>query len=97
VNLTADRSPVVASLFTRPGKALVVVMNNSDADAEAQLAPDWKALALPAPTALVDAYAEQAQDKDGKPVHATAPTVPLDNGVARFTVPKRSFRALVAR
>jgi len=55
----AKQPQVVVSLFTRKGKALFVAMNDSDADAQVEMAPDWQALGVAAPAQLIDAYAEQ--------------------------------------
>jgi hypothetical protein len=55
VRTEADRSPVVTGIYRRPGRALFVVLNNSDEDASVTLVPDWQALRLPAPAELVDA------------------------------------------
>ncbi|MDD5704380.1 MAG: DUF6067 family protein [Kiritimatiellae bacterium] len=90
VQTKTTQSPVVTSVFTRNGKALFVTMNNSDADSEVELTPNWSALGMPAPAALVDAYAEQA-------VPPAQTTVPLADGCARFAVSARNFRVIVAR
>ena len=88
---------MAVSVFTRPGKALFVVMNNSDADANVSMSPDWRTLGLTPPAALVDAFAEQARDEKGKAVHSAPPTISLDGGAATFVAPRRDFRAWVAR
>ena len=90
VQTKADQSPVVTSVFTRKGKALFVVMNNSDAESKIELIPNWNALGMTAPAALADAYAEQA-------IPAIQTTIPFADGRVRFTVKARNFRALVAR
>jgi len=57
LKLEADKEEVVASLYRRPGKALFVIMNNSDADAAVTLTPDLSALGLKAVSEVKDAYA----------------------------------------
>ena len=57
VKLTSDVQPVVASVYRRPGKALVVVMNDSDKPAKVRLALDPAKLGVKSVTKLVDAYA----------------------------------------
>lgn len=73
------------------------MMNNSDVDAQAEIVPDGKALGLTMPAVPVDACDEQAWDEKGVAIHAVAPTIPVVNGVVKFPVAKRNFRALVAR
>jgi hypothetical protein len=57
VALSPDDPNVVCTVYRRPGKALFVVMNNTDTDVEAALAPDWEALGVSAPAeGLLDAW-----------------------------------------
>ena len=110
VKLTADRSPVVVSVFLRPGKAMLAVMNNSDADATVTLAPDWAKLGVAEPTEMTDAYTaaripnspfDWKMLNKGK-VRLTKPntpvpvvTVPVRNHQVRFPVRRRNFRVWV--
>jgi len=57
LKLASDVHPVVASVYRRPGKALVVVMNDSDKPATVRLTLDAAKLGVKAIAKLVDAYA----------------------------------------
>lgn len=90
VTAKADKSPVVTSLFLHKGRALFVIMNNSDEEARVTLKPNWNRLDIAVPATLVDAYAE----KGNPPSTMAAPVV---DGEAALVVKARNFRALVAR
>ena len=57
LKLESDVQPVVASIYRRPGKALIVVMNDSDKPAKVRLTLSPAKLGVKAITKLVDAYA----------------------------------------
>jgi len=110
--LESKQSPVVVSVFTRPGKAMFVVFNDSDKEARATLSPNWKRLGITAPEKLLDGYtAPEIPDGildvrkygQGKlifhPPREKRKTVyvPVKSGKAEFIVPKRNFRALIAQ
>ncbi|MCC6581688.1 MAG: LamG domain-containing protein [Phycisphaeraceae bacterium] len=87
VKIKANQSPVVVSMYTHKDKALFVVMNNSDNDAQVELTPNWSEIGVSAVTMLKDAYAAQAQP-------AVETVIQLDGDSARMTVPARNFRML---
>lgn len=113
VELEADRKPVVTSVYRRPGRALIVVMNDSDRPAAVRLTLNLAALGLGKVRQLVDAYAAPTVEypqvdikrylagKGEKRITVTSPgrvvTIPLTGRVATFTVKPRNFRALLAR
>jgi len=112
VRLESDVSPVVVSVFERPGKVMFVVFNNSDSDARVTLSPDWKKLGVAPPAELLDALTAPGIP-DGRldvraygrgklifrPAEKPRRTirVPLKSLKAEFAVPKRNFRVLVAQ
>jgi len=110
VALTTKTSPVVVSVFKRPGKVMFVVMNNSDEDAEVALRPDWPKLGLAAPARLMDAYTapgipdgelDVREYSKGRLIFHLPKTtretlyVPAASSGCRLTVRARNFRALV--
>jgi hypothetical protein len=110
VTLEASADPVACSLYRRPDGLLIVVMNNSDSDAEVRLSLDTAELGVnPAVTSAMDAYQAASvrvrwitddSIRAGKPVWdwqefpATFEMVPLKDGVMEFGVKKRNFRVL---
>lgn len=100
VSLKAHQEPVVVSVFLRKGKALFVIMNNSDEESLVEMVPNWKELDVKTPQELVDAYAEQALKGDTADAPAQqqkTAAIPVSNGTASVLVKARNFRALVAR
>ena len=111
-SVEADQQPVVTSICRRPGKALIVVMNNSDREARVQLKLSPATLGVGEVTELVDAYAGPTVEyenvdveahlagKRGKRQKLTSPgkeiRFPVRNGIATFAVGARDFRALMA-
>jgi len=58
VRLSPDEANIVCTVYRHAGKAMFVVMNNTDADREVTLQPDWAKLAVPRPAGgLLDAWA----------------------------------------
>jgi hypothetical protein len=51
VSLSPDDPNVVCTIYRRPGKALFVVMNNTDEDRDVTLQPNWGKLGLQPPAA----------------------------------------------
>ena len=96
VELTADKSPVVVSVFKRPGKVLFAVMNNSDADAQVVIKPNWTKLGVAEPPYLADAY--QAIAVETKTLNVPSKTVhePVQDHAVRLKVAARNFRLLTA-
>jgi hypothetical protein len=93
VTVTADQSPVVASVFTRPGKVMLVVMNNADAPARVTLQAAWDKLGVQAPEELQDAYAlTDDEHADNSIVPGQDLRVPVTGNGITFTIPPRNFR-----
>jgi len=112
VGMESDKSPVVVSVFTRPGKAMFVVMNNSDEDARVSLRPNWGKLGLAAPKKLLDGltapgipdgkldvrkYGQGKLIFNAPEVQRETVYVALESGKVDFRAPKRDFRALIAQ
>ena len=91
VELTADSSPVVVSVFKRPGKVLFAVMNNSDADAQVVLKPNWAKLGVAEPPYLTDVYREIAVETKTLNVPSKAVHEPVRDHALRLTVPRPQF------
>ncbi len=112
VQLTADQTPVVVSVYQRPGRVLFVVLNNSDHDAVARLAPDWSKLGLAPPASVSDAYLatgipdrpiDVRQTTNTGQVHfldqrppPEPVTIPVTADGLTVPVPARGFRILLA-
>jgi hypothetical protein len=110
VSLETAADPVVCSLFRRPRKLLVVVMNNSDQDATVAVRLNLETLGISrSPGEALDAYqaapakCEVLTDESilaGKPkmelteLPGNDVYVPVKNGVLQVKVKKRNFRAL---
>lgn len=111
VKLTTDTSPVVVSIYKRPGKVMFVVMNNSDSDASITLTPDWGKLGIAQPKELTDAYTATGIPDAPFDMHELGNTgtvkfkgeakpmetvkVPVTGGQVSVKIEKRNFRALV--
>jgi len=109
VTLESSARPVVCSLYRRPGKLLVAVMNNSDRDAKTEVRLNLKGLGIrKTPPEALDIYravtvkCEVTSDESilaGKPkqefkeIPGTEVKVPVEEGVLHFVVKKRNFRA----
>lgn len=91
VKLEPVNERVKCSVFQRPGRALFVVMNNSDEAAQVTLRPDWQALGVAAPVALTDLYARQ---KPADEPQTDAAPLAVQNGAVTVTIKPRSFAAL---
>jgi hypothetical protein len=102
VTLAPQNPDLVCTVYRRAEKALFVLMNNTDADIEATLAPDWEALGVPAPAeGLLDAWAAASFRYPGwerdpatnkarrkpEPAQVTGHDVRLPLGTGRVTIP----------
>jgi hypothetical protein len=110
VTLSPVDPNLVCTLYRRPGKLLAVVMNNTDADREVTLGLDLAGLGVAAGSVL-DAWKAasfQGLSHEADPARPNAwpatpvqvagreERLPLDQGVVRLSVGKRSFRLLSA-
>jgi hypothetical protein len=109
VSLATSVQPAVCSLYRRGDTLLVVVMNNSDRDAEAVVRLDLKALGMQeAPEEALDIYravtvkCEVVSDEsilartpkpEYKEIPGTVVKIPVKDGVLTFDLEKRNFRA----
>lgn len=103
---------VVCSMYRLPGKAMLIVMNNTDDDKQVTLTLDAAKLGVPAQSNLLDAWAaasfqttDWAVDDKGTVTRKDQPLkvegrqvlVPVADGQVKIDVPKRSFRVLVTQ
>jgi len=57
LSLSPDDPNIVCTIYRRPGRALFVVMNNTDEDRDVTLQPNWEKLGLAPPAdGLLDAW-----------------------------------------